>query len=444
VVTDKVDTEITAVDGGTLLKIMVAEGETVKVGTVLAMIGAAGEAVDVSISTTAPVPSEPAVPAVVGPSAAAEPPKESQPVRASPVAARVAAEQGVDLDQVEGTGPGGQIRREDVERAAASAGAGPSVAPAPTLADIGFISPRVARLAALHGVNLRHVTGTGADGRVTARDVEQFVAAGGTAAPDVAGGGPAAAVGAPPGAPAKPLAAAPSGIKPGELVKLSPMRAAIAEHMVRSKLTSPHVTTVHEVDMAATLHAYSALKASYLEKGVRLTLTAFLVKAMADALPNHPMVNSTWTDAGVQTLPDVHVGIAVAVPQGLIVPVIRNADEKSLRGIAREVTDLADRARSRKLTPDEVQGGSITLTNYGTLGSLFGTPIINQPQAAILGAGAIKKRPVVIEGPDGDSIGIRPMMLLALTFDHRILEGGSADPFMQEVVRRLEAVSAED
>jgi 2-oxoglutarate dehydrogenase E2 component (dihydrolipoamide succinyltransferase) len=361
----------------------------------------------------------------------------------------MAAEHGVDLSQVDGTGPAGQIRREDVERAVAGTADGAPLEQEPaapartaaqtdgpepaTLADIGFISPRVARLAALHGVNLGQVQGTGAEGRITARDVEAFVAAGGATT--------AARTGQP--NPAKAPAAA-GGVKPGDLVKLSPMRAAIAEHMVRSKHTSPHVTTVHEVDMSNALATLADLKPAYLEKGVRLTLTAIIVKAIADALPNHPMVNSTWTDDGVQTIAEVNVGVAVAVPQGLIVPVIRNADEKSLRGIAREVTDLAERARSRQLTPDEVQGGTITLTNYGTLGSLFGTPVINQPQAAIVGAGVIKKRPVVVESPDGDAIAIRPMMLLAMTFDHRILEGGSADPFVQEIVRRLEAVAPED
>jgi len=404
VVTDKVDTEVTAVESGTVLAILVPEGETVTVGTVLAVIGEAGE--DVTQKAAA----------VAAPPAPAEAPSpEAASPRASPVAARVAADKGVDLASLTGTGPGGQVTRRDVEEAAAGAG-------------LGFISPRVARLAAEEGVDLRLVEGTGRGGRITARDVEQFIAA----------GTPAAA--AP--APAREVAAGRSAIAAGDLVKMTPMRAAIAEHMVRSKHTAPHVTTVHEVDMGAVMAAYAELRGPYASQGVRLTITAFIVKATAEALAAHPIVNSTWTDEGIRTFRDVNIGLAVAVPEGLIVPVIRNADGKSLRGLSRDIGDLADRARNKKLLPDEVQGATFTLTNYGTLGSLFGTPVISQPQAAILGAGAIKKRPVVVEGPAGDSIGIRPMMFLALTFDHRILDGGSADPFMQDIVARLEGFKA--
>lgn len=395
VVTDKVDTEVTAVDSGTVLAILVPEGETVTVGTVLAVIGEAGEEVTHRGAET--------------------PSPEAVAPRASPVAARLAADKGIDLASVTGTGRGGRIHRRDVEEAAAGTG-------------LGFISPRVARLAAEEGVDLRLVEGTGRGGRITARDVEQFIAT----------GTPAAA--AP--APAREVAAGRSGITAGDLVKMTPMRAAIAEHMVRSKHTAPHVTTVHEVDMGAVMAAYGQLRGPYTTQGVRLTITAFIVKAAAEALAAHPIVNSTWTEEGIQTLRDVNIGLAVAVPEGLIVPVIRDADGKSLRGLSRDIGDLADRARNKKLLPDEVQGATFTLSNYGTLGSLFGTPVISQPQAAILGAGAIKKRPVVIEGPAGDSIGIRPMMFLALTFDHRILDGGSADPFMQDIVARLEGFKA--
>jgi 2-oxoglutarate dehydrogenase E2 component (dihydrolipoamide succinyltransferase) len=442
VITDKVDTEVTAAESGTVLAIVVPEGETVKVGTVLAMIGAPGEDVEEvaggggraveAASVTAATGSAPESPvAEAAPATAGAAPETSEaataaaeaagPGRVSPVAARVAAEHGVDTAQVAGTGPGGQVTRADVERSLSEPLA--PLAPAQN-GDVGFISPRVARLAALHGVNLRQVRGTGRDGRVTARDVEAFVAAGGAVAA------------APAPAPAD---RAGGGIVPGELVKLTPMRAAIAEHMVRSKHTSPHVTTVHEVDMSAVMAAYESLKPHFADKGVRLTLTAFVVRATADAIARHPIVNSSWADGGIQTHRDINIGLAVAVPAGLIVPVIRNADEKNLLGLARDVTDLAERARSKKLSPDDVQGGTFTLTNYGTLGSLFGTPVINQPQAAILGTGAIKKQPVVIEGPGGDSIGIKPMMLLALTFDHRILEGSTADPFVQDVVRALES-----
>jgi 2-oxoglutarate dehydrogenase E2 component (dihydrolipoamide succinyltransferase) len=454
VVTDKVDTEVTALESGTLLQILVPEGETVAVGTVLALVGAAGEQSaagsgggEVSVGASAgATPPTPAAPESTPPKATPPEPAAAAPPRVSPVAARVAAEHGIDPAQVTGTGRGGQVTREDVERhvaaiaAAGTPGAAPARVPAtPAVSagegdrrgrDVGFVSPRVARLAAEHGVDLSQVEGTGKDGRVTARDVERFVEARGAA--------PAAAPATMPAAEPRPVVTVPA-IAFGDVLELTPMRRAIAEHMVRSKHTSPHVTTVHEVDMSAVLAAYEAQKDAVAERGVRLTLTAFIVQATARAITEHPLVNSSWTDAGIQVHRAIHIGIAVALPQGgLIVPVIRHADEKSLVGLAREVNDLANRARTKQLTPDDVQGGTFTLTNYGTLGSLFGTPVINQPQAAILGTGAIKKRVVVVEGPGGDSIGIRPMMHLALTFDHRVLDGGTADPFVQSIVRHLE------
>lgn len=472
VITDKVDTEITAVESGTLLRILVPEGETVKVGTVLALVGAAGEDVGAAAVSTpaapaaptatgtpaamppAPVPSPtpvPAAPQAAATGAAAGPAPVA--ARVSPVAARVAAEHGVDLAQVPGTGRGGQITREDVERFVASraAGAAPAVAATPTpptLApaaadgrrELGFISPRVGRLAGEHGVDLRQVAGTGRDGRITARDVERFVEARAALPQPAAATAAAAAVSAGPAIapmPAAPASAA--GPAFGELVALTPMRKAIAEHMVHSKHTAPHVTTVHEVDMGAVMQAYEALKGDFAAAGVRLTLTAILMEALAATIRGFPLVNSSWTDAGVQIHRDVNIGMAVALPGGgLIVPVIKNADEKNLTGMAKAVNDLSGRARAKGLKPDDVQGGTFTVTNYGTLGSLFGTPVINQPQTAILGTGAIKKRVVVVEGPGGDSIAIRPMMYLALTFDHRVLDGGTADPFMQALVRRLE------
>jgi 2-oxoglutarate dehydrogenase E2 component (dihydrolipoamide succinyltransferase) len=468
VVTDKVDTEITAADTGVLLQILVAEGETVQVGTVLALLGAEGEAVE-SGATQATATSPSAAAASVAPATGSSP-KQAAPAgtaatgsgtttaaansassaaaaaRVSPVAARMAAKHGIDATRLTGTGRGGAVTRQDVERFLAEPGISGEPATAP--ASIGFISPRVARLAAEHGVDLRAVTGTGKGGRITARDVEAFVAALAAAPESVPTAAPSAApTAAPSAAPtAAPVAGSPApagtpagaGPRPGELVELSTMRKSIAEHMVRSKQTSPHVTTVHEVDMSAVVAAYRALKDAYADRGVKLTYTAFIVQVVAEALAEHRLVNSSWTDQGVQVHPSINIGMAVAIPTGLIVPVIRNADEKSLQGIARDVTDLASRARNKQLVPDDVQGGTFTITNYGTLGSLIGTPVINQPQAAILGTGAIRKIPVVIESPEGDSIGIRPMMFLSLTFDHRILDGGTADPFVQTIVRKLE------
>lgn len=430
VITDKVDTEITAVEGGTLLKILVPEGETVKVGTPLALIGAAGEVPAASAPTVATVAASPAAPPVAVVAATAPPGEPPAAIRVSPVAARVAAEHGIDPGEVPASGRSGQVTRGDVEQfVAARAVAAPAASPAPGRA-LGFISPRVARLAAEHGVDLSQIDGSGRDGRITARDVEAFVAAR-AAAPAATGITPAAPVSSTP---------APTGPGLGELVAHTSMRRAIAEHMVHSKQTSPHVTTVHEVDMGAVMAANAALKADYAARGIKLTLTAFMMQCLAEAIRRHPLVNSSWTDAGIQIHPSVNIGMAVALPGGgLIVPVIKQADEKNLAGMAKAVGDLAGRARDRKLVPDDVKGGTFTVTNYGTLGSLFGTPVINQPQTAILGTGAIKKRVVVVESPAGDSIAIRPIMLLALTFDHRVLDGGTADPFMQTLVRLLES-----
>lgn len=432
VITDKVDTEITAVEGGTLLKILVSEGETVKVGTPLALIGAVGE----TAAGFAPASATPKAPEAAATAPAAVPAVASAgAARVSPVAARVAAEHGVDPGQVPASGRSGQVTRGDVEQfvAVRAAAATPLSSPG-SGRSLGFISPRVARLAAEQGVDLGQVSGTGRDGRITARDVEGFAAARAAA--------PAAPVApTPSAAPAAPVPAAPVAAGPGlgELVAHTPMRKAIAEHMVHSKQTSPHVTTVHEVDMSAVMAANAALKADYAGRGIKLTLTAFMMQCLAEAIRRHPLVNSSWTDAGIQIHPSVNIGMAVALTGGgLIVPVIKQADEKNLAGMAKAVGDLAGRARERKLVPDDVRGGTFTVTNYGTLGSLFGTPVINQPQTAILGTGAIKKRVVVVESPAGESIAIRPMMLLALTFDHRVLDGGTADPFMQTLVRLLE------
>ncbi|MEO8084657.1 MAG: dihydrolipoamide acetyltransferase family protein, partial [Ardenticatenales bacterium] len=348
--------------------------------------------------------------------------------------------------------------------------------------NLGFISPRVARVAAENGVDLRYVAGTGKDDRITARDVERFVAAGGMAAVAAASAAPAAASAAAttmvtdaapsavpasvPTATASPSAPAPAPAPAtapeaasaaasaaassgggaadfiGQIMPLTRMRRLIADHMVKSMQTSPHVTTVHEVDMGAAMAAYKAQKDGIAARGGRLTVTAIIIECVAKALERHPMVNSAWTDEGVRIHRDINIGMAVAIADGLMVPVIKQANAKSLSGLAADINDLAKRARDGALRPDDIQGGTFTITNYGTLGSLFGTPVINQPQCAILGAGAIKKRVVVVETKHGDQMAIRPMMYLALTFDHRILDGGTADPFMRTVTELLEGYGA--
>jgi 2-oxoglutarate dehydrogenase E2 component (dihydrolipoamide succinyltransferase) len=222
---------------------------------------------------------------------------------------------------------------------------------------------------------------------------------------------------------------------PGEIMPLTNVRRAIAEHMVMSKHTSPHVTTVMEVDLKHVVDHRQANKGSFARDGVNLTFTAYFVAATAAALKAYPMVNSSWTDDGIFLHRDLNIGMATSLGEaGLIVPVIKNADNLSLLGLARTVNDLAARARARQLKPDEVKGGTFTITNHGTSGSLFATPIINQPQCGILGVGAIQKRVVVIN----DAIAIRPMAYLSFTFDHRILDGATADYFLGKVVEYLQ------
>ncbi len=226
----------------------------------------------------------------------------------------------------------------------------------------------------------------------------------------------------------------------GELVTLSPMRKAIAEHMVRSKLqTSPHVTTVFEVDLSAVLAHREANRDAFARQGVNLTLTAYFVAASVEALRAVPYLNAQWTDEGILLHNAVHVGIAVAIDDGLIVPVIKRAQDLNLLGIARAVNDLAARARSKQLKPDEVQGGTFTITNHGVSGSLFATPIINQPQVGILGVGVLEKRVKVITDALGsDTLAIRPCVYVTLTFDHRVVDGATGDSFMLALKQRLE------
>ncbi len=222
------------------------------------------------------------------------------------------------------------------------------------------------------------------------------------------------------------------------MIPLTSMRRRIAEHMVQSKRAAPHVTTVFEADLSAISRHRDANRGDLEARGIRLTFMAYFVEAAAHALRNHPLVNSTFTDEGIHLLKEINVGMATATEggAGLLVPVIKRTDEKNLAGLARDVHELTQRARGGGLTPDDMSGGTFTLTNHGVSGSLWGTPIINQPQSAILGIGKIQKRVVVTQG---DSIAIRPMVYLSFTFDHRVLDGATADAFMAEVVAYLEA-----
>ncbi|NCC31758.1 MAG: 2-oxo acid dehydrogenase subunit E2 [Chloroflexia bacterium] len=394
VITDKVDSEVPAPVAGTLLEILVPEGETVRVGTVIARLGSPTDAV------------APAPPARSAPPA---PPEAGAVPRAEVMAARSAMPT--------------------------------SSAPAHNT----FLSPVVARLIAEHGLDPADIPGTGQGGRITKQDVLKFVAARETATTSISTqplpADPVPAV-APPVMPAGPAMPVERIALPedAELVPLSPMRRRIAEHMERSVRTAPHVTTVMEVDLSRVMAHREAHRASFEQQGVRLTVTPYVVQAVATALGKTSVFNGSFTAEGIVIHRRIHIGVAVALDEGLLVPVIRDADEKNLLGLARAVGDLADRARTRRLQPDETQGGTFTITNHGIGGSLFATPIINQPQAAILGVGAIVKRPIVITQHGVDAIAIKPMAYLSLTFDHRIADGATADAFLLDIKRVLEAV----
>lgn len=376
--TDKVDTEIPAPATGTVLKIIAAEGIAAKVGELLAIIGQPGEAVDVS---NVPVSN--------------------------------ATESNVESDALSLSK--GQ-KSEDSQPVTFN--------PQPST-DLGFISPVVARIAAEHRVDLSQVNGTGLNGRITKNDVLKYVES------------QTSKVTSP-----KPITFQPSNLQPGTLIKHTTMRKSIAAHMVESKHTSPHVLTVMEADMSRIIKHRAANKAAFERDGVNLTFTAYFMMAIVAGLKAYPQTNASWTDEGLLVHKNVNLGMAVSLGEdGLIVPVIKNAEDLSLLAMARAVNDLANRARTKKLQPDEVKGGTFTLTNHGVSGSLFAFPVINQPQAGILGVGAMQKRVVVIPAKDSasdDAIAIRPMVYMSFVFDHRILDGASADWFLAKVKDTLE------
>ncbi|MCA0457300.1 MAG: 2-oxo acid dehydrogenase subunit E2 [Chloroflexi bacterium] len=302
----------------------------------------------------------------------------------------------------------------------------------------GYVSPVVARMVAEHQLDLAQITGTGRDGRVTKKDVQTYLAK--TPSPKPL----------PEPTPQPPLTAKSVTLSPaqqtthvpvkapqsgGELVALTAMRRTIAEHMVRSKLqTAPHATTVFEFDMSAVMAHRKANKDAYAKQGVNLTLTAYLAVATAAALQQARYLNAQWTDEGIFLHNTVNLGIAVALDEGLIVPVIPNAGDLNLLGMARAVNEVATRGRGKQLKADELQGGTFTITNHGVSGSLFATPIINQPQSGILGVGVVEKRVKVID----DMIAIRPCCYVTLTFDHRVADGATADHFMQQLKDTIE------
>ncbi|MBE3073294.1 MAG: 2-oxo acid dehydrogenase subunit E2 [Acidobacteria bacterium] len=375
--TDKVDAEIPSPAAGVLAEIRAREGDTVPIDSVVAVIAEAGtvvstpaEAAPPPTAAAAPV----ALPPVVPPPPSVEPPAEDlQHQRSSPVVRRIAREHNVDITRLQGTGVGGRVTKHDI---------------------LNFIEERPAALAA-----------------------RPAVPAGAAAHTALVHAGPA--------------------FKPGEAVEIVPMtvmRRRIAEHMIASRRTSAHVHSVFEIDFLRVSRIRDANKAEYERLGVKLTYLPFIIKAAADALQAVPVVNASIDGENIVYRKDINIGIAVALDWGLIVPVIRNADEKNILGLSRVAADLANRARAKQLKPEEVQGGTFTITNPGVFGALFGTPIINQPQVAILGIGAIEKRPVVVD----DAIAIRPRAYLTLGYDHRLIDGAVADEFMSFLKKRIE------
>ena len=407
--TDKVDTEVPSPAGGVLAEILVQEGETVEVGTVIGTLQAGDGAI------------------AVAPESAAQPAQEAATEDAPAPEATPA--------------PAAEV---------ASAATAPSTPSEPSEAgERTFVSPVVSRIAAEHGIDVGAVQGTGRGGRVTKKDILAFIDAG-AAAPAAASAAeqqqaatPAPTAAAPAAAPKPaptPQAAEASGVElaPGEEAqRLSVMRRAISEHMRHSLETSAPVTTVFEIDMSNVVAIRERLKHEYAEQhGVKLTYLAFIVRAAVDTLQHYPWINGEIRGDQIITRSFINIGIAVALDdgKGLIVPVIRNAEEKNLLGISRAIEDLADRARSKQLSPDDVHGGTFTITNPGGYGAIMGTPIINQPQSAILDVEAIVKRPWVVTDEHGnDSIAIKPMMNLCLTYDHRLIDGAYAAPFMRDL-----------
>lgn len=419
--TDKVDTEVPAPATGVVLQILVPEGQTVGRGTLLALIGQKeemGVLVPVAASENTRAAESQAVGAHNGkPAGTAIGESERGDNRISPVVARMAAEHQIDLAQIAGTGLGGRVTKKDVEMYLANR----KTSAPPIKTEAAAVPPWEQPI----------------EGDLFKPTDEIFAKARQSLTPAPAVSAPVASH---PSAPTISPASTPTSSAPdSEIVPLSPMRRAIADHMVRSKLqTSPHVTTVFEVDMSAALAHQKAYAELADKQGVRLTLTAYFVIASAKALQAYPWVNSQWTDQGVLLHKSIHIGIAAAIPDGLIVPVVHNAQDLSLTGAARQVNDLATRARAKQLRPDEVTGGTFTITNHGVSGSLFATPIINQPQAAILGIGALQKRPIVLSDERGDTLAIRPMLYATLTFDHRLIDGATGDGFMSVFKQTLE------
>ncbi|MFE3205428.1 2-oxoglutarate dehydrogenase, E2 component, dihydrolipoamide succinyltransferase [Embleya sp. NPDC059237] len=419
--TDKVDTEIPSPVGGVLLKIKVAEDETVEVGAELAVIGAPGAAPAAAPAPAAAAPAPAAAPATAPAQAAAPAPAPA------PAAAPV---------QAPAPKPAPTPAPAPAPQAAAPAA---QLAP-PAEADGAYVTPLVRKLAAEHNVDLGAIEGTGIGGRIRKQDVLETArkqqAAQAAAAASASAAAPAAAPAAKAAAPIEP-----SPLR-GRTEKLSRMRTVIAKRMVESLQTSAQLTTVVEVDVTNIARLRDRAKNDFVAReGVKLSFMPFFAKAAVEALKVHPVLNASMDlDAGTVTYHDAeHLVIAVDTDRGLMVPVIHNAGDLNIAGLSRKISDLAERTRTNKVSPDELAGGTFTLTNTGSRGALFDTPIFPQPQVAMLGTGAVVKRPVVVNDPTlGEVIAVRSMVYLALSYDHRLVDGADAARFLQTVKTRLE------
>ena len=401
--TDKVDAEIPSPADGILAEIKVAEGETVEVQTVIAVLETDKDAAVSPAAAPAPAPAQPAA------ETSASPPS-------APTPAPAAVSEPVAVPAGDGTA---QTAEERLRHRS---------------------TPLVRKIAEEHQLDISQIPGTGHAGRVTKKDILEFIESG--AAPAV----PAAPSVLGPAAAASPSPAGGGVVHPsveawaGDRVEpMSKIRRLTADHMVMSRRTSAHVTSFYEIDFTAIARLRQANKQGFQERGAKLTYMAFIVKVVADNLRKHTVLNASVSGNNIIYRKPINIGMAVALDWGLIVPVMRNTDELSMLGIAKSIVDLADRARSKRLNPDEVQRGTFTITNPGVFGSYIGTPIINQPQVAILGVGAIEKRPKILTLDDGqDVIAIRTMSMFAISYDHRIVDGADADRFMADLKRDLE------
>jgi len=394
--TDKVDAEIPAPASGVLQDIKVTEGTTVQVNTVVGTIATDGES---AAAAAKPVAAPQPAPAPAEKNASAPPKAATSQTEQQPA---------------------------------------PATAPAHEEEDHARSSPLVRKIAREHNVNLSQVSGTGLGGRITKQDIMAFLER--TEAPAA----PGASASAPARAPQPSAPAAPAPI-PGDLVPATQMRKIIAQRMIESRRTSAHVHSMFEVDLTRIVNLRNKLKAGFEQRhGARLTFMPFFVRAAIIALQQFPIVNASMEGEGIRYHRHVNMGIAVALDWGLIVPVLKNADDLNFLGLQRGITDLGERARSKKLKPEEVEGSTFTITNPGQFGAVFGLPIINQPNSAIMGVGGIAKVPLVVTDADGnDSIAIRSVVHLTLGYDHRLIDGAVADQFMALVKRTLENWSEE-